>query len=307
MIKNKLILLIVSCFFSISSFSQSLTGKSEEQLKTMQKDAITKENYDLADKIKDQLKRIEANKVKINKLEEEKKAAILIEDYDKVIAIDKQIEALKNGPITKEEPPVKVTPPTAVVPAKVVQPPKNRNYNAPDFFRNGFYIDGYLGIASAGDFGGVGVAFALGNKWYFGSSESHKMGFQVRWGRFGVYIGDDIFLQIAPVNVGFINLFKFSESSGMEANFNLGYSLYVVGEDGDLTGGMVFNPEVKYRYKKLSMGLDYLISGYSYEEQYTTETSYYDSWGYLQYQTDYNYRTVSSSIGIFSVTLGLKF
>lgn len=312
--KHKIILPLIFILLSFSSFSQSLTGKSEEQLKTMQKDAVANENYDLAEKIKKQLERVEANKDKIKKLEEEKKAAILIEDYDKVIELDKQIDALKNGSVKKDEPAIKTTTPITpnpivapVAPVHVVQQPVSQNYSATKFFKNGFYMDGYLGHASAGDFGGVGVAFALGNKWYFGSSESHKMGFQVRWGRFGIYAGDDIFLQIAPVNIGFINLFKFSESSGMEANFNLGYSLYVVGEDGDLTGGMVFNPEVKYRYKKLSLGLDYLISSYSYEEQYTTQTSYVDSWGFIQYQTDYNYRSVSSSIGIISVSLGLKF
>ena len=119
-------------FISFSSFSQSLTNKSIEELEKMKKEAISSENFELANKIseeqksrvslddkikelnnnlkiavanenfeeaeklKNEIKKVEEKKAKLNQLEEEKKAAILIEDFDKVIALDKQISDLKN-------------------------------------------------------------------------------------------------------------------------------------------------------------------------------------------------------------------
>lgn len=142
MIKYRIILFIVFGFFSISLFSQSLSYKTFEELEIMKKEAISSENYELANKISeeqktrvsldDQLKELnnnlkiavanenfeEAEKLKkeiknveekksiINELEEEKKAAILIEDYDKVIALEKQINDLKND---KKPTPVSTT------------------------------------------------------------------------------------------------------------------------------------------------------------------------------------------------------
>lgn len=144
--KNNIFLLIVISFISISSFSQSLTNKTIEELEIMKKEAISSENYDLAkkiseeqstrvslddkikeldknlkiavanenfeeaEKIKKEIKSIEEKKIAINKLEEEKKAAILVEDFDKVLALDKQINELKRGKTLAEEKPVPSAP-----------------------------------------------------------------------------------------------------------------------------------------------------------------------------------------------------
>jgi gliding motility-associated-like protein len=130
--KIKPILLLIISLISLSIFSQSLTNKTIEELETMKKEAISSENYDLANKIneeqktrvsiddkikeldkklkiavtnenfdeaeklKNEIKKLEEKKVTINRLEEEKKAAILVEDFDKVIALDKQIKDLKS-------------------------------------------------------------------------------------------------------------------------------------------------------------------------------------------------------------------
>ena len=129
----KLGLFVAISFISFSSFSQSLTNKTTEELELMKKEAISSENYDMANKIseeqksrlsiddkikeldknlkiavanenfdeserlKKEIKKLEDKKAAINKLEEEKKAAILVEDFDKVIALEKQIKELKNG------------------------------------------------------------------------------------------------------------------------------------------------------------------------------------------------------------------
>ena len=142
----KIVFLLAISLISFPSFCQSLTNKTIEELETMKKDAITSENYDLAnkiseeqksrvslddklieldknlkvavtnenfdeaEKIKKEIKSIEEKKVTINKLEEEKKAAIVVEDFDKVLALEKQINELKSGKPRVEEKPLPATP-----------------------------------------------------------------------------------------------------------------------------------------------------------------------------------------------------
>ena len=121
-----------SIIISQISFSQTLNSKSVSELKTLQKEAIASENYEIAKKIKNELKtrktidekiaekntalktavavedyekaeqlqkeidKLTANKAKIAQLKIEKKTAITTEDYDRVLAIDKEIKALKS-------------------------------------------------------------------------------------------------------------------------------------------------------------------------------------------------------------------
>jgi len=125
--------LIITCLIILSTAvavnAQSLVGKTATELEAMQKDAIAKEDYDLAEKIKHQLALLAENNRKIEKLEKEKETAILIEDYDRVIEIDKEIEALKRGETYVKEAPVPAPVPT---PAPVITPPPVQTmYKAP--------------------------------------------------------------------------------------------------------------------------------------------------------------------------------
>lgn len=142
----KIVFLLAISLISFPSFCQSLTNKTIEELETMKKEAITSENYDLAnkiseeqksrvslddklieldknlkiavanenfdeaEKIKKEIKSIEEKKVTIKKLEEEKKAAILIEDFDKVLALEKQINELKSCKPHEEKKPLPPAP-----------------------------------------------------------------------------------------------------------------------------------------------------------------------------------------------------
>jgi len=338
MIKYKIFLLIAFTFFSISSFSQSLNNKTDEELEIMKKEAITSENFDLANKINieqstrvsldDLLKelnknlkiavdnenydeaekiKIEINKIEekistIKKLEEEKKAAILIEDFDKVIALDKQIAALKNNTTDVEENKV----PTAAATVGVKQPIWNEpppvkqqstvsNNYKPEFnlFKNGLYMDAMAGVAFAMSGTGPGIGYRIGNKWYFGSSNDSRFGFQVRWAKVGLYLVNDyLAVHLAPVNVGAISLFKLSETTAIEANLTFGFNLMMFTEDERTSFGFMTNPSIKFRYKKLAMGLDYSISSLGGGET---------SNGYVT--TTYSNVTV----GILSLTFGLKF
>ena len=65
------------------------------ELNTAIDEAVKKENYDTAESLKNEIKRIEQNKAKIEALEKEKLTNLLIEDYDKVIELEEQINRLK--------------------------------------------------------------------------------------------------------------------------------------------------------------------------------------------------------------------
>lgn len=129
---SKTVLLIAISLISLSSFSQSLTSKTNEELEIMKKEAIKTDNFELAGKISEEQKsrvsidelikehkenlkiaaakedfaeaerlqkeidRLEEKKVTLAKLEEEKKAAIAVEDFEKVLSLEKQIADLKS-------------------------------------------------------------------------------------------------------------------------------------------------------------------------------------------------------------------
>lgn len=139
MFKYKTFLLLsIFLTLSFSLFSQSLSNKTVEELNIMKKEAVASENYSLAGKIKAQIQRLEENKEKINNLEKEKEAALVIEDYDKVIALEKEINALKSGkkyvPTTAE----KTEEAPKVLPPKPAQPkpaPKKKRSAMQRYFK----------------------------------------------------------------------------------------------------------------------------------------------------------------------------
>jgi len=138
--------LIILCFLLLilpeDVRSQSFIGKTAVELKTMQKDALENEDYDLAEKIKQQLLIIDKNSGEIKVLQKEKETAILIEDYDRVIAIDKEIESLRNGESIKK---VKVEKKKNIVQKKrIISPPKlvEKYYKNGKLSAKGYVEDG---------------------------------------------------------------------------------------------------------------------------------------------------------------------
>jgi hypothetical protein len=111
----------------------------------------------------------------------------------------------------------------------------------------------------------------LGSKWYFGASDKWRPGLQVNYFRFGILIDPNAFesLIIGPknftiCNVGMANAFKFNENIGMEVNVNGGYNLEMYPDDGTVTHGIAANGDVKFRFRRLAVGIDYTrIFGFS--------------------------------------------
>jgi hypothetical protein len=153
-------------------------------------------------------------------------------------------------------------------------------------FKNGFFLDAMVGygfydrtsyqyyydpITGYGNdilvkeqVDNIAISLRIGNKWYFGSREKWRPGFQVKWIRLGIYIEpnnpESIIIgtkTFSIANVGMVNAFKLSEKSAVEANFTVGPNIELDLDYGEIFMGLAFNPEFKFRYNNLAVGLDY--------------------------------------------------
>lgn len=148
----------------------------------------------------------------------------------------------------------------------------------------------------------AGISFKLGSKWYFGQRNKWRPGIQVSWLRLGIYVNDfDDFAYgllagpklLAPVNVGMTNVFKFTDDIGMEANFTTGFNMDIDMDWGEMTAGLAINPEVKFRYKKLGVGFEYMrVQGLGELRPPGTSGSYYFNPGHWN---------------MYSLSVGIKF
>ncbi len=292
---KSIIITFFTLFLTLASYAQATKNVDDliKELEGKLETAISAENYEEAGKLKSQIKAIEANRVKIESLQKEKQEAITKEDYDKVIAIDKEIALLKKNVPTKEKP-IKVVPEASqestpeIVPPTVLPPSNNSGGYGGDFnfFKNSFYIDGMAGIMNASGYSSnLGIGVRIGNKWYFGQNETFRSGFQVRWVKVGMFPLDNIVAHLAPLNVGYTGIKKLSETTALELNFTLGFNLlqglryeyqyqefeydYFTSSYGYTTKtgdeqltymGILINPSVKFRYKKFGVGLDLALS-----------------------------------------------
>ncbi len=183
---------------------------------------------------------------------------------------------------------------------------------ASKILKSGFGVETFIGTAttdySSGDFG---VGLKLANYWYFGDNQVWKPGLKSTWFRGATYFGSDaLTIQGSVLNVGFANAFEFKKNIGLEVNLNVGYNV-VIGifdeyydsyydeyyDTDDFTGGgILFNPEIKFRYNVLAVGLDFVFTNVT---EYTEQESYN---GF-----DYEYYTRDTPFSSINFTIGAKF
>ena len=154
--------------------------------------------------------------------------------------------------------------------------------------KSGFFVDGNIGVTSmnysfmdytstmtsTGEYisgtqrvnytsYGAGVGIVAGGKVYFGNDDQRRFGLNM-FGRFNMHMIDGDFLDMgplmAPINLGFTSIWKLSETKAVEANLNFGYGIDMGGPIG---GGLLINPELKFRFKKSSFGLGYTYQKHS--------------------------------------------
>lgn len=127
---------------------------------------------------------------------------------------------------------------------------------------NGNYVPQYVTTKTNDIY--ASINFRIGTKWYFGAGEKWRPGLQVNFFRFGLLINNDplesVFLgpkNFTICNVGMSNALKFNENIGMELNANGGYNLELYPDEGTLAHGIAANAEVKFRYRRFGVGIDY--------------------------------------------------
>ena len=186
--------------------------------------------------------------------------------------------------------------------------------------KDGFYVESLIGtVATDYTDGNTGLGLKLGSVWYFGEDNFWRPGFKTVWFRGATYFGEEEFiLQASVANVGFANIFEFKHNLGLEANINFGYNLVYIDNDTrydnynsrnpyneEFSGSGIFiNPEIKFRYKVLSIGLDFVFS--KVKEFNTDEEGYYDynSDTYISTNIFLKRKTPFSAINL---TIGAKF
>jgi len=180
--------------------------------------------------------------------------------------------------------------------------------------KNGMYVESLGGIVST-DFnkGDLGLGLKLGNVWYFGSSDLWRPGFKTVWFRGSTYFGDNgSTIQLSLLNVGFANIIEFKPNLGLEANINLGYNIVYsenrhTGGSDFIGGGMMLNPELKFRFNVLAIGFDFVFTKAREYGNNDHNSSYYDYNSNTYIYT--NNTTLRRKIGLTAINLsiGAKF
>ena len=141
---------------------------------------------------------------------------------------------------------------------------------------NGTYVDGTISMALMN--GTVAPSFAAGtdsyspdnstsiglrvaNQWYFWGQDNYRSGLQITWARseFGIANHGStgrVFCSLAPINVGFSNIWKRNNNNAVELNFNGGLMLYSQELDFNLMTGVLVGPQLRFRKNRLIFGID---------------------------------------------------
>lgn len=216
--------------------------------------------------------------------------SIEIKDVKEVIYNDGTWESFENKEV-KEEPKEEEAPKTDTHRPRTPPHPKLNTEGDP-ITKNGFFLEALpgVGIRSSTEMQTIYVydptlgynvtqqqlqkrtdiyptlSIRLGAKWYFGQREKWKPGIQLTALRFGLHIDPSDFpasIFYAPKNfslgnVGMANVFKFNDNIGLEANVTTGYNLELDLYNLEMVSGISATGEVKFRYRKMAFGIDYM-------------------------------------------------
>lgn len=232
-------------FISIGSVAgQNINELSIDSLNQLKDEAIVKEDYLRADKLKTAIR-----------LKKEMAIAIEYEDFKKADALKKEFIRLNLFGKAKED--------------------RKDSKAVGEVFKNGIFADLMPGVGfygSAGSSGGnygilMGTSLRVGNKWLYGRSDIYRYGILFTWLRGGFFVDGfegsgytEIYGTAALANIGMTHMFKISDVSTVEINLSTGYNAMLSEEFGGnrkLRSGFIINPEVKLKYKKAVFGIDF--------------------------------------------------
>ncbi len=155
-----------------------------------------------------------------------------------------------------------------------VSPKKNfdKSYSNVYLFDHGFFIDALLHYVhehtlyqsqSYNIARGASVGISIGNKWYFGRSKFYRPGIALIWAKTHLALVNDDFgmplarLIFSPLNLGFVQVLRFNDETGLELNLFAGFNGLAMLDSTLFMLGYVIQPELKFRYKKLSIGFNF--------------------------------------------------
>ncbi|MEX1191480.1 MAG: UvrB/UvrC motif-containing protein [Brumimicrobium sp.] len=142
--------------------------------------------------------------------------------------------------------------------------PRKTEPNRNKLTKNGYFIDALLGFGSSSSTGLSFVpGFKMGTKFLKNNKGgSYIRGFQLVYARVQVAFNGFGFnwANISPFGIGYTSIKTFNEDVGLEINANVMLNINPVSEPNSTSsipyGGVLFNPEVKFRYKALAVGID---------------------------------------------------
>ncbi len=131
----------------------------------------------------------------------------------------------------------------------------------------GLFVDFLPSVAITDQFstGLMGMGGRLGKKWYFGKHAQRRHGFQLTYIRFNAYPIKgrkhhmyDVPGVFSPLGIGSTNAFKIKDKRGVEVNAQISPVILDVDIDPSLIKlGYMFGVDVKYRYNRFAIGLDF--------------------------------------------------
>ncbi len=199
----------------------------------------------------------------------------------------------------------------------------NKSVKKSSRIKSGFFIDAMFGLGKSSIGGGPGglqldgasVDLRLGNRFYFGNNSRYRVGIQAVWLKAGSFSTSEIVrIQASPLNVGLTNILAITDNMAVELAGTGGLSS-VFSDDGQEYGvGHTVGGELKFRYKKIDIGIDYSYYDYFLEGEKrdwrTDESDPLSSWtDWRTGETTYYPKADDRSryLHKFSVSFGVRF
>lgn len=241
-------LLIIFCVNSLHVTAQNANQKRIEELQIEIKNAADAGNFEKAAELK---------KEKETRLAIEE--ALKNQDFETADKLKSSLtkpaaqtnapkeEVKKQPQETVDKTPVSNAKPTTSVLGKKV-------YFYADFSPAGLAIN-----TSSAPRLGYAVQVKIGNKFFFNSNESaFRIGLDVNWlSVLPAFINGKLNMQVSGMKVGVAGGYAFTDDLGIDFNANFGPGVHSQLFNQSPVLALVANPQVRFLYKKLSVGFDY--------------------------------------------------
>ena len=266
-----LVLIILAVSISNFSWSQDKSNKQRlAELPELIESEAAKENYDEAAKLQKELE-----------IREQLETALKDKDYKKAAQHREELNVLEKTPARSTNQSVQDN---NTPPPPVANPTKKNSFFYLDltlagmniyaydqtvftdiFDENGYYIGSQETVTRQREIG-YAINIKLGNKFYFGSPErSFRVGVDVNYASINIGFLRNSNSLLPNINFsiarpGIVLTYNLTPSMGLDFQFNGGLMFFISPEFNPNPVpviGYSFNPQLKYWFKKIGVGLEY--------------------------------------------------